>query len=90
MVLIAVAETTYRFRVMALYSDDVSRQSPARKFTLPAPTGPQLPATAPFIVDVKPLSQHSIALHWQVGTLLPVCAAYLASLHTHTQPFNGL
>ena len=51
---------------MALYSDNVSLQGPAQKFTLHS-TGRQSLVTAPFIVEVSPVSEHEISLTWQVS-----------------------
>jgi len=56
--------TTYRFRVMALYSDNDSLQGPARKFTLHT-SRPQSPATAPLILKQTALSEHAVSLLWR-------------------------
>jgi len=50
---------------MALYSDDVSLQGQAYKFTVHS-IGRQSLTTAPFIVEVTPLSEYTISLTWQV------------------------
>ena len=50
---------------MALYSDDDNLQSPAQKFTMQS-TGRQDLMTAPFIVEVTPLSNDTMSLTWQV------------------------
>jgi len=60
-----LSDTPYRFRVMALYSDNDSLQGQAQKFTLQS-VGRQSLVTAPFIVEVKPVSEHAISVTWQV------------------------
>jgi len=50
---------------MALYSDNDSLEGPAQKFTMQS-VGRQSLVTAPFIVEVTPVSEHEMSLTWQV------------------------
>ena len=70
-----VAGSMYKFRVLAVFSNNDNKQSPnSRKFTLKmAPAHmPQAPAAGPVIVEARPVSPSAISITWQVRRYLVV------------------
>ncbi len=64
------AGATYRFRVMAVYSNQDNRPSEtSARITLASGDGIELvpPDSFPIIVEVKALSVDSLAIRWQVS-----------------------
>ena len=76
---------TYRFRVLAVYSNNDNKQGPnSKRFTLSVepPHRPRPPGEGPVIVEARP-QVHRIAIRWQVGAAL---SAYKVSLKPPPPP----
>ncbi len=62
--------STYRFRVLAVYSNNDNKQGPnSARFTLQVEPAlrPRAPNNKPLIVDAKSLRATSIFIKWQVS-----------------------